>query len=357
MNEQYENYGQIPENTVVISGESLLNKRHMPTPPDLRTVIRGPRQPRLLFEILREEYPADHPLELQTAAEKKELLLSDLDTEADLFSGSDILIIPPLPDSVSFETFQNTVAILRGPNGCPWDKKQTHQSIRDDFLQEVYELLNGLDRADTEMIVEELGDILLHIVLQTQMGIDNGEFNMGDVIAHINKKIIYRHEHVFGNPENITPEQVMVRWEQLKQRERAQNHKKGGLLDGINKAMPALSMAYSYQKRSSKAGFDWESETDIRAKLDEELEEFQNAQTPEEKEAKLGNILFCIVSLARAENIDPETALRMADLKFYDRFHYIENSVQEAGKDLFTMSKEEKLAYWKESKALGHAGK
>lgn len=358
MNERYDtDLGQMPENTVILSGEKLLLKRHMPTPPDLQTVIRGPRQPRHLFEMLREEYPAGHVLYLCSGTDRKQILLSDLDTGEDLFTGADHLIIPPIPESVSFEALQDTVAILRGPNGCPWDKKQTHQSIRDDFLQEVYELLDGLDRADTEMIIEELGDVLFHIVLQTQMGVDNGEFNMGDVLAHINEKIIYRHEHVFGNPENITPEQVTVRWEQMKQRERAKNHKKGGVLDGISKAMPALSMAYSYQKRAAKAGFEWESGEDILAKLDEEIEEFRNARTPAEKEEELGDILFCIVNLARTEKIDPETALRMTDVKFYDRFHFVETRAREEGKDLFSISPEEKLKYWNESKALDHGKK
>ena len=119
----------------------------------------------------------------------------------------------------NFADLVETFAILRGPNGCPWDKKQTHQSIRDDFLQEVYELLDGLDRGNTDMIVEELGDVLFHVVLQTQMGIDNGEFQMGDVISHINDKIISRHQHVFGNPEEITPDQVTERWEQIKQKD------------------------------------------------------------------------------------------------------------------------------------------
>lgn len=337
---------QIPENLTVLSGESLLKRRHMPVPPDMTAVIRDPRQADHIRAVLREEYPEDHPLKVCTGGEWRDLRLCDLAEDGALPENADYLVIPPLPESYSFETFQNTVAILRGPNGCPWDKKQTHQSLRDDLLQEVYELLDGLDRADRDMTVEELGDVLLHILLQAQIGVDLGEFTMGDVIRHVNDKIIFRHEHVFGNPEKIDPEQVKLRWEQIKQRERTKQHRKGGLLDGISRAMPALSMAWSYQKRSSKAGFDWENEADIRMKLAEELEEFDQALTPAEREEELGDILFCIVSLARFHDVDPETALRMANLKFYDRLRAVEQQAVQEGKDLFEIPAEEKVRYW-----------
>lgn len=342
---------QIPENVVMVSGESLLSWRHMPVPPNMTAVVRKPQQPALLYEMLREEYPADHPIQLIGEDGSRELTIAGLKGDGFSFDGTGYLVIHPLPDHTAFETFQNTVAILRGPHGCPWDKKQTHQSIRGDFLQEVYELLDGLDRGNKDMIVEELGDVLFHVVLQTQMAIDGGEFNMGDVISHINDKIISRHQHVFGNPEELTADQVPLRWEQIKQRERAKQHKKGGLLDGISRSMPALAMAVSYQGRAAKAGFEWESESDCRRKLDEELEEFKNARTPEEQEEELGDILFCIVNLARLHKIDPEVALRMANLKFYDRVHYIEKQAENEHTDLFSLPHEEKEKYWNEYKA------
>lgn len=344
---------RIPENTVVLTGASLEGRRHMPTPPHLETLIRGPRDPRHLYEILREEYPAGHPLRLLYADGGKELSLADLDTDQDLFGSAAYLLIPPLPEHHSFESFQDTVAILRGPHGCPWDKKQTHQSLRDDLLQEVYELLDGLDRGNIETVIEELGDVLLHILLQAQIGVDNGEFNMGEVLTRVNEKIISRHEHVFGSPENITPEQIMTRWEQIKQKERAGQHKKGGLLDGISKAMPALSQAFSYQKRASKAGFDWETEEGVWQKMREELKEFEKASSPAEREEELGDILFSAVNLARWYGIDPETALRMANLKFFERLHYAEAQASAQGKNLFDLTAEEKLMLWNEGKRRG----
>ena len=223
-----EELNKIPEKTVVLKGESLQTLRHMPVPPNLTAAIRGPKDPFHLYEILKEEYPPDHPLKLVLGDSERAIHLSDLNTEEDLFTDVHFLVIPPLPDGSAFETFQNTVARLRGPNGCPWDRKQTHQSLRDDLLQEVYELLDGLDRSNMAAVTEELGDVLLHILLQAQIGVDNGEFTMAEVLTHVNDKIISRHAHVFGNPENMSPDQVMVRWEQIKQKEREKQHKTGG---------------------------------------------------------------------------------------------------------------------------------
>lgn len=345
-------FDRIPVNTVVLDGEALGGMRHLPVPPTLRILVRGPQDPQHFHELLREEYPSSHPLRLHGGSGSRELTAKDLDTAGDLFASADYLEIPPLPESFSFENFQNTVAILRGPHGCPWDKKQTHQSLRDDILQEVYELLDGLDRADIGAVTEELGDVLLHILMQAQIGAENGEFTMGDVISRINDKIISRHEHVFGSPEEISPDEVTVRWEKIKQKERAGKHKAGGALDGISKAMPALSQAWSCQKRAAKTGFDWESPEDVRRKLDEELEEFRQAETPAELEEELGDILFCVVSLARLHKTDPETALRMAVLKFRERFGYVERTAAGQGKNLFEMSAEEKIRIWNESKNL-----
>ena len=343
---------ELPENTVVLSGESLLSRRHSPVPPTITTVIRAPQNPLHLYELLREEYPADHPIRICALDRTSDGMLEDLNTETDFPEGTQYLIIPPLPENRSFENFQNTVAILRGPHGCPWDKEQTHQSIRNDFLQEAYELLDGLDRGDIDVMTEELGDILFHVLLQSQMAIDNGEFNTGDVISHVNDKIVYRHAHVFGNPEELTADQVPLRWEQIKAKEREKQHKKGGLLDGISRSMPALSMAYSYQKRAAKTGFEWENEDQLLDKLAEELEEFRKAETPAEQEEELGDILFCIVNLARWYETDPETALRTANLKFYDRVHYIETKAQEQQTDLFNLPRSKKEKYWNEYKEL-----
>ena len=351
------NFDSIPENTVLLNGDSLVSRHHLPVPPNLTIIIRNPQQPGKLFEILREEYPLNHTLQLCLISEKRELKLADLESQNRFPEEVTALVIPPLPNSFAFETFQETVAALRGPYGCPWDKKQTHQSLRDDLLQEVYELLDGLDRADTQIIIEELGDVLLHILLQAQIGVDNGEFTMGDVIRHINDKIIYRHPHVFGGSESIDPNQISQLWERIKQKEREKEHKKGGLLDGVSRTMPALSQVSAYQSRAAKAGFEWNTLDECRLKLNEEAEEFTKAQTAEEKEEELGDILFTVVNLARLYHIDPETALRTANLKFYDRIHYIEEQAKLRQTTLFELPREEKEKYWNECKKQRKSGK
>lgn len=346
---------EIPEDVVVVEGKKLLSLRHMLTPPHLETIIRNPKDPERIWNILSEEYPQDHLIELVNREASGELIstnmqLKDLPSSDYKIEEAAAIRIPPLTENRSLEYFQNIVAILRGPGGCPWDRKQTHQTLRDDLLQEVYELLDGLDRNDLETISEELGDVLLHIVIQTQIALENNEFNMGDVASHISEKLIFRHQHVFEKAEELSSDQVLDRWEKIKKIERGKNNKKQGLLDGISNAMPALSMAFSYQKRASKVGFDWDSITGVWDKLFEEIEEFRKAETPEEKADEMGDILFSLVNLARWTKIDPETSLRMANLKFCNRVRYVEEKAKTLGKDLFEMPLGEKDRYWDEYK-------
>ncbi len=343
-------YDNIPEGTVVLSMDSLEGRRHLPVPPSLTVCVRGPKSAPFLYELLREEYPETHPLTLVRGDAEDSIPLADLNT-ADV-DGAAYLIIPPLPEQYAFETFQNTIAILRGPHGCPWDKKQTHRTLRNYLLEETYELLDALDRENRDAVLEEMGDVLLQLVLHAQIACDEHDFTMGDVIAHINDKMIFRHEHVFGSPESIDPDQVSVRWEKLKQKERAKAHKTGGPLDGIPTAMPSLAVASAYQRRAVKLGFDWDDPNCVWEKLDEEIAEFKAAATPDEQLKELGDVLFCVSNIARTNGIDPEAALREANLKFARRFHYVERRAREQGKDLFGISLEEKKKYWNEYKAI-----
>lgn len=348
---------EFPENLVIIEGARLLSLRHLLTPPHLDTVIRNPENQERIWYILSEEYPQDHPLEVietepESALRTRKITLSDLRKDGDAqIQNAAALHVPPLPENRAFEFFQNVVATLRAPGGCPWDRKQTHQSLRDDLLQEVYELLDGLDRKDIETIAEELGDVLLHIVIQAQIALEDGEFNLGDVVRRISEKLIFRHPHVFAQAETLTSDQVLDRWEKVKKAERANQDKQQGLLDGISTAMPALSMAYSYQKRAAKVGFDWDSVEGVWQKLYEEIEEFRKAETAEARADEFGDILFSLVNLARWEKIDPESSLRMANLKFCNRVHFVEEKAKSIGKDLFDMPLEEKDRYWDAYKA------
>lgn len=345
-----------PQETVLVDGEKILTLQHMLIPPHLDIYIRSPKNANHLQSVLMREYPADHTLEIilsQGEAEYQtiQVSLSELNEKEDVLEQAAALHVPPLNENQSFEYFQNVVSVLRAPGGCPWDMKQTHQSLRDDFLQEVYELLEGLDRNNLAAVMEELGDVLLHLVMQAQIAQEQNEFKMSDVVQHISEKLIYRHEHVFGKAESLTPDEVISRWERMKKLEREKEDKEQGLLDGISKAMPALSMAYSYQKRAARVGFDWDSSDGAREKLYEEIEEFKKASTPEEQAEEMGDIFFSLVNLARWWKIDPETALRTANLKFYDRVHYVEMKAKELGKNLFDMPLSEKDQYWDEYKA------
>lgn len=351
-------FDRIPEETVVLSPQSLNGKRHLPVPPSLTVCIRDPRSVLSLYALLTEEYPQTHALTLLRDGAEVPLTVADLNTDDDaVLNGAEYLVIPPLPEQYAFETFQNTIAILRGPHGCPWDRKQTHQSLRNYLLEESYELLDALDRKDRDAVCEEMGDVLLQLVLHAQIACDEHDFTMGDVIAHINDKMIFRHEHVFGSPEAIDPDQVSVRWEKLKQKERAGKKKSGGPLDGIPTAMPSLSVASAYQRRAVKLGFDWDEPCCVWDKLNEESAEFKAAETPEERQEELGDVLFCVSNIARTHGIDPEAALREANLKFRDRFHYVESRVREQGKDLFEIPLEEKKKYWNEYKVIEQSAK
>lgn len=345
----------MPTGLVVLDWADLDGAYHLPVPPSLRVWIRGVTDAARLHEMIRTEYGAEDWIKLldEDGAAIGGLQVKDLPASQERVLSAAAVDLNPLPANKSFEDFQNVVAVLRSPNGCPWDRKQTHRSIRDDFLQEAYELIDGLDRLDLEMICEELGDLMLHLVLQTQMAAEAGEFTMGDVLERISEKMIFRHQHIFNKQETLTADDVVDRWEKLKRAEREKNDKKQGLLDGISIAMPALSMAFGYQKRASRAGYDWENLDGVWAKLHEEIGEFMAAETPEERSAEFGDILFTLVNLARWYKVDPETALRLTNIRFAERIRFIERRCAELGKSVFDLNAEERDHLWEEAKDAG----
>jgi tetrapyrrole methylase family protein/MazG family protein len=263
------------------------------------------------------------------------------------------LYVPPLPRAGSFERFQETIAHLRAPEGCPWDRKQTHQSLREFLLEETYEVLEALDNDDTDALREELGDLLLQIVLHTQIAIEAGEFQMADVLATVNTKMIERHPHVWGDVDVSSADEVVANWDAIKRKQKAESAKTNGktsILDGIAKGLPALAQAQSYQARAARVGFDWPQIDGVLDKLKEELAELYSAQAPEERQEEIGDVLFSVVNLARWYEIDPEAALRATNRKFVRRFQYIE---QHAERDLKEMTLQEMDALWDEAKTEG----
>jgi tetrapyrrole methylase family protein/MazG family protein len=264
------------------------------------------------------------------------------------------LVVPALGDMSSFEQFQEIIAHLRAPEGCPWDRKQTHRSLRKYLLEEAHEVLEAIDADDPQALSEELGDLLLQIVLHTQIAIEDGEFRMGDVLSQINHKLIRRHPHVWGATEVESAEQVVTNWEAIKQIERAgKPAKRDSLLDGVPKGMPALLQAYEYTAKAAKPGFDWARIEDVTAKVREELDEVIAAGSAEHTAEEVGDLLFVLVNWARWLGVEPESALREANAKFYRRFHHIETEAAAQGRALESMTLAEMDALWNAAKAKG----
>ncbi len=264
------------------------------------------------------------------------------------------LYVPARGGMSSFEQFQEIIAHLRAPEGCPWDRKQTHASLKKYLLEEAHEVLEAIDSDDPQALSEELGDVLLQIVLHTQIAVDEGEFHMGDVLTAINRKMVARHPHVFGDVRVDTADDVVTNWEAIKQQERAEKGaERQSLLDGIPKGLPALLHAYDAQQKAAKVGFDWHHVADVVAKVREELDEIAAATSDEARAEEMGDFLFVIVNWARWLGVEPETALRAANAKFYRRFRFIERALAEQGRSPADSNLDEMDALWNRAKAAG----
>jgi tetrapyrrole methylase family protein/MazG family protein len=250
-------------------------------------------------------------------------------------------------DIKRFDSLVEIVAYLRSPQGCPWDRKQTHASLREHLLEETYEVLEALDEANLKKLRSELGDLLMQIIFHAQLGKEAGEFGIEDVIEGINRKLISRHPHVFGSRQVKDAEEVLVHWEELKKKERQE---KGSMLDGVPKAMPALAYSQSVQDRVARVGFDWPSDEGVLDKLVEEITEFKQSETKLKRDEEFGDILFTLANYARRLGIELESSLREANQKFYRRFSYMEELCRRRGLDLARMTLEEQNRLWNEAK-------
>jgi len=253
-----------------------------------------------------------------------------------------------LPQNLSqFATLVDIIARLRAPDGCPWDRKQTHASLRENLLSECYEVLEALDEEDSEKLRNELGDLLMQIVLHTQIATEAGEFELGDVVESISAKLIHRHPHVFGSKKVKDAEEVAHNWEVLKKEEREEGV---SMLESVPKSMPALGYAHEIQRRAAWVGFDWEDVDSVIDKLAEEVGEFKQAETEEQKAAEFGDLLFTLANIARRLGIDLEAALREANRRFYKRFAYMEEVCRKRGLNFGDLSFDEQNALWEEAK-------
>lgn len=246
-----------------------------------------------------------------------------------------------------FKYLVDIVAKLRAPDGCPWDKAQTHQSLRATFLQECYEVLEALDSEDTVSLREELGDLMLHIVLQVQIAAEAGEFTMEDSLRSISEKLIYRHPHVFGSTEVGSAEEVTHNWAQLKQAEKGTDE---SMLAGVPKEMPALGYSQEIQGRVARVGFDWEDDEGVIDKLAEEVDEFRRTESRQRQVEEFGDLLFTLANIARRWDVDLEAALRETNQRFFRRFAHMEEACRRRGVKIGDLSFDEQNVLWEEAK-------
>jgi tetrapyrrole methylase family protein/MazG family protein len=250
------------------------------------------------------------------------------------------------------ERLIDIVAKLRSPNGCPWDREQTNRSILTCLLDEAYEFFEAVDKNDDGMMCEELGDLLLQIVLHAQIASESKRFDIEDIAKMISDKLIRRHPHVFGEETILSPEDTIKRWEQIKKSEYGDNRRKY-MVDDIPDALPALFRAEKMQRRVAQVGFDWNNVGPALDKVEEEFKEFREAMANGDAghtEEELGDILFALVNVARHSKISAENALRAATYKFAKRFRFVEDKFREIGKDMRGAGLEEMDKYWEESK-------
>jgi tetrapyrrole methylase family protein / MazG family protein len=306
-------------------------------------------------------YPDTHPVRLVHAAGTAQQLVEDLQLyEIDRSQHTGLLTtlyVPPLAADASLESFQEVVAHLRAPDGCPWDREQTQESMGPSLLEETYEAVSALEAGDYDGYREELGDLLLILLMASQIASEEGDFNFNQVVQGINRKIVRRHPHVFGDVQVDGSAGVLRNWESLKEAERKEKgkntgEKPKGLLDNLPKVLPALMQAQEYQDRAANVGFDWKEIQGVIEKYAEELAEIAAAETAEEKENELGDLLFATVNLVRWHKADAETVLRKANQRFRQRFAHIEESARAQQRPLTDLSLDEMEALWQEAKKL-----
>jgi tetrapyrrole methylase family protein/MazG family protein len=342
-----------PSKLILLEAWTLTSAHMPPYPPDTPVLLVNVESKELAVhvkEVLLSVYPRDHVVLVVDAGKKKEESLGELENFHS--SGAGCWFVPPLGEGTSFESFAEIVAHLRAPNGCPWDREQTHESLRKHLLEESYEAISAIDAGDFTDMREEFGDLLLQIVLQSQIANEEGQFNINQVIQGIHSKIVRRHPHVFGDLEVNGVEGVLANWEKLKEKERKEKKEERGLLDGVPVALPALSQAQEYQDRAARVGFDWPQIEGVLDKVREEIEEIKNAESDFELASEIGDLFFALVNVARWKHIDAESALRSTNLKFKKRCAYVEQGAKRQGQNLSELLLDQMDALWNEAKRV-----
>lgn len=316
-----------------------------------------------LMQKLADDYPVYIVTAAGSAQEKvTKVKLYELDHGMELSNLTSVYVPPVTQAEVQYREFsklRNIIAELRGPNGCPWDQKQTHESLKRYLLEEAYELIDTIDDEDDEAMIGELGDVLLQVMLHAQIGEDEGMFTIDDVVESISTKMVRRHPHVFGDVHVRGEEDVLVNWQKIKEAEKGeQSEAPVSLLADVEKSLPNLMRAEAYQKRAAKVGFDWDEVMEAWAKVREEIREVEvelKREIPDRTRIKdeLGDVFFALVNVARFYKIEPEEAVYGANQKFFRRFMYVEDCVRQ-NKKLFSDYTLSELDYfWNEAKEKG----
>ncbi len=342
-----------PSRLILLEAQEFTSLHFPPTPPDVDTLILRMDTRDLaarVKSVLRVIYPREHEVTIVEGQKSRVIRLDDLEDSTLDVRPFTCLYIPSLGGGTSLESFAEVVAHLRAPDGCPWDRQQTHQTLRKHLLEEAYEALSAMDAGDPHGMQEEFGDLLLQIFLNAQIASETGEFNITDVVKRIYDKIIRRHPHVFDNLELEGVDGVLQNWEKLKEKERSEGKGGNGILDGVPAALPALSQAQEYQERAARVGFDWHDVDGVLNKIREEIGEIQRTENREQVTEELGDLFFVLVNLARWRGVDAESALRAANLKFKRRFVHVEKRAKEQGRNLSEMTLQEMDSFWNEAK-------
>ncbi len=344
--------------TSLVDAFELANMHVPPFPPDAPALIAQIHSRQMAAEVkltLMALYPDEHPVHLVHAAGTPDEVVESLALyEIDRSPHTGLLTslyLPPLGPHTSMERFQEVVARLRAPDGCPWDRQQTHQSMRPHLLEETYEVLEALDEDDPEKLAEELGDLLFQIVFHAQIGSEAGTFDMAAVAHGITTKLIRRHPHVFGDVQVEGVEGVLLNWERLKAKEqREKGDERESLLDGVPRGLPALAQSRAYQRKAARAGFDQPDREGVYARIAEALKAVRQTDDAVARAARVGDLLFVVARLADRLGVDPETALREANARFRQRFEFVEQAARSRGREVGELGVEEMNALWEEAK-------
>lgn len=329
----------------------------------------NPDQPALIAQVynqsvasdlkltLMNQYPDDYPVTLLHGAGTSEgilekITLYELDRSTHI-AHMTTLYIPPMKIPSSFAALQNIMAHLRSSEGCPWDRKQTHRSLRPYLLEETYEILEAIDADNPQELAEELGDVLLHIVFQSQIATDDGEFYITEVVSKVIDKMVRRHPHIWGDIDVEDADHVVRNWEAIKKQEDTTKPKRDSQLDGVPKGLPALTQAFRLQERAAGVGFDWAKIDPVIAKVHEEINEIKSETDPVEQAKEFGDLLFAVVNWIRWSDLDPESVLRETNTRFRRRFAYIENKANQNKSSISDLTLEEMDTFWEAAKSEG----